>query len=109
LAERSAASAKQIKELINESSGQVSNGVKLSQEAGKNLQIMLIAIATVADQLNAVAATTSQQASTMEENTSITEGNASAAEELAASSEEMSTQAQELLKLVSQFKVNNSA
>ena len=108
LAEWSAASAKQIKNIIKESSNHISGGVNLSQEAGENLKEMVKDISKAAEQLASISNMTQEQAATMEQNTSITEGNASAAEELAASSEEMSARAQELLKLVSQFKVNNS-
>jgi len=107
LAERSAASAKQIKKIITESSNYISNGVGLSQIAGENLDLMVKNIAKAADQLAAISNTTQEQAATMEENTSITESNASASEELAASAEEMSGQAQELQRLVGQFSISN--
>jgi methyl-accepting chemotaxis protein len=106
LAERSAASAKDIKALIHESSQQVESGVHLSKSAGESLKGMVSDIAKVADQLKAISTATSEQAATMEENTSITESNASSAEELSASSEQMSAQALELQKLVDQFKIN---
>ena len=105
LAERSASSAKDIRSLIEESSGQVGNGVELSKAAGENLKVMVVDIAQVAEQLKAISSATQEQAATMEENTSITESNASAAEELAAAAEEMSAQAQELNTLVSRFKL----
>jgi methyl-accepting chemotaxis protein len=105
LAERSAASAKDIKSLIQESSGQVLNGVELSKAAGEDLKSMVVDIGKVAEQLGAISTATKEQAATMQENTSITEGNASAAEELSASSEQMAAQAQELQKLVAQFKL----
>jgi methyl-accepting chemotaxis protein len=105
LAERSAASAKDIKLLIQESSGQVLNGVELSKAAGEDLKGIVADIGKVAGQLQSISTATQEQAATMEENTSITESNASAAEELSASSEQMAAQAQELQKLVGQFKL----
>ena len=105
LAERSAASAKDIKSLIEESSRQVTGGVELSKKAGESLRTMVADIGKVAEQLKSISTATQEQAATMEENTSITESNASASEELAASSEEMSAQAQELQRLVEKFKV----
>ena len=104
LAERSADSAKDIKQLISESTIQVQRGVTLSHDAGDSLKKMVIDITKVAEQLKSISTATQEQAATMEENTSITESNASASEQLAASAEEMSAQAQELQKLVSQFK-----
>jgi hemerythrin-like metal-binding protein len=108
LAERSAASAKGIKNIIQESSSYIGNGVNLSREAGESLRGMVNDIGKVADQLASISNTTQEQAATMEENSSITESNASASEELAASAEEMSAQAQELQRLVGQFKVKGS-
>ncbi len=106
LAERSSSSAKDIKVLIEESTGQVAGGVQLSKKAGESLKLMVTDITKVADQLKSISTSTQEQAATMEENTSITESNAAAAEELAASAEEMSAQAQELNSLVSKFKVS---
>ncbi len=108
LAERSASSAKEIAELIGQSSKQVNSGVTLSQKAGKSLKDILANIGKVAEQLQSISTATQEQASTMEENTSITETNASAAEQLASSAQRMSEQAQALQHLVEQFKVNKS-
>jgi len=105
LAERSADSAKEIKQLILESSAQVEKGVSFSRDAGDSLKKMVIDISKVADQLKSISTATQEQAATMEQNTSITESNASSSEELAAAAEEMSAQAQELQKLVGQFKI----
>ena len=106
LAERSADSAKDIKQLIQNSTVQVQKGVTLSHDAGGSLKKMVIEIAKVAEQLKAISTATQEQAATMEENTSITESNAASSEELAAAAEEMSAQAQELHKLVGMFKIS---
>jgi len=106
LAERSADSAKDIKQLISESTVQVQKGVTLSHDAGDSLKKMVIDITKVAEQLKAISTATQEQAATMEENTSITESNAASSEELAAAAEEMSAQAQELQKLVGRFKIS---
>ena len=107
LAERSADSAKDIKQLINNSTVQVQKGVNLSHEAGGSLKKIVVEIAKVAEQLKSISTATQEQAATMEENTSITESNAAASEELAAAAEEMSAQAQELHKLVGMFKIDD--
>ena len=109
LAERSASSAKDIRNLIEESSQQVQSGVKLSRRSGDNLKEMVGDVNKVAESLKSVSTATQEQAATMEENTSITESNASAAEELAAASEEMASQAQELQRLVERFKVSSES
>jgi len=105
LAERSADSAKDIKQLIGESTVQVQKGVTLSHDAGDSLKKMVVDITKVAEQLKSISTATQEQAATMEENTSITESNAASSEELAAAAEQMSAQAQELQKLVDQFKI----
>jgi methyl-accepting chemotaxis protein len=105
LAERSAASAKEIQNLIKENLKQVTNGVDISREAGNTVKGIIEDIKHIADQLQNVANATQEQAAAMEQNTSITESNASASEELAASAEEMSSQAEALRNLVAQFKV----
>jgi methyl-accepting chemotaxis protein len=107
LAERSASSAKDIKILIEESSQQVNSGVRLSQESGDNLKLMIGDIAKVAEQLRAISTATQEQAAAMEENTSVTEFNASSAEEMAALAEEMAAQTRELQKLVGRFKIGS--
>ncbi len=108
LAERSAASAKEIAELIGQSTKQVNDGVTLSKKAGQSLKDIVANVGKVAEQLQSISTATQEQASTMEENTSITETNASASEQLAASAQKMSEQAQVLQSLVEQFKVKKS-
>ena len=108
LAERSADSAKDIKQLIGESTVQVQKGVHLSHDAGDSLKKMVVDITKVAEQLKSISTATQEQAATMEENTSITESNAASSEELAAAAEQMSAQAQELQRLVEQFKIKEA-
>ena len=106
LAERSAASAKDIETLIKESLKQVENGVVVSKEAGDDLKEVVENIGKIAEQTQGITAATQEQAAAMEENTSITESNASGSEELAASAEEMASQATVLQELVNQFVIN---
>ena len=107
LAERSAASAKEVKGLIQDSSKQVRHGVDMSQASGEQLRMILADINKVAESLKSISAATQEEAATMEENTSITTANASSAEALAAAAEEMSSQAMELQKLVGHFKIGS--
>lgn len=109
LAERSATSAKEIQQLIQDSSAQVAVGVNLSQETGRNLETMVGGINKVSEDLQIISSAIQEQASTMEENTSVTESNAAAAEELASSSEKMAKQADVLKMLVSDYKAMDSA
>lgn len=105
LAERSAKSALEISDVIQQSLSQVEAGVALSQESGEMLKKIVTETNAIAQQIDQISATTQEQAATMEENTSITESNASSAEELAAAAEEMSAQASILKEVVQQFKV----
>lgn len=108
LAERSAASAKEVSALIKESLTQVGSGVDMSKSAGDSLQKMVSDINKIAEQIQGISSVTQEQAAALEENTSITEANASASEEMAASSEELASQANALKRLVSMFKVSDA-
>lgn len=103
LAERSASSAKDITNLIQDSLAQVENGVSLSNSAGESIRNIVENIQSIAKQLESISSSTQEQAATMEQNTSITESNASAAEELAAAAQEMTKNAQLLQSLVNKF------
>ncbi|MCB9747437.1 MAG: nitrate- and nitrite sensing domain-containing protein [Candidatus Omnitrophica bacterium] len=105
LAERSAASANDIVGLIQESTSQVQNGVRLSKDAGTNLEKMVGDIGKVSEQINAISTATQEQAATMEENTSITETNATVADGLATAARELTGKAQKLNEMIAQFKV----
>ncbi len=109
LAERSGASAKEIAELIQQSSKQVEEGVNLSKSAGQSLKAIVDNVGKVAEQIQSISTATQEQAATMEENTSITESNAAASEQLAASAEEMAAQAEALQNMVNHFKTKSSA
>ncbi len=109
LAERSATSAKEIAELIQQSSKQVEEGVNLSKNAGQSLKAIVDNVGKVADQIQSISTATQEQAATMEENTSITESNASASEQLAASAEQMAAQAEALQNMVNRFKTNSGS
>ncbi len=109
LAERSATSAKEIAELIQQSSKQVEEGVGLSKSAGQSLKAIMDNVGKVADQIQSISTATQEQAATMEENTSITESNAAASEQLAASAEEMAAQAEALQNMVNRFKTTSGS
>ncbi|MCP5462208.1 MAG: HAMP domain-containing protein [bacterium] len=105
LAERSTALSAEIEDLINESTNQVTAGVKLSQRAGENIKSIVTNIGDVAKQIQSISSTTHEQAASMEENTSITESNAAASEELAAAAEQLENQAVVLKDVVGKFRV----
>ncbi len=109
LAERSATSAKEIRNLIKENLRQVESGATISREAGEMVHGIMEGIKKIADQLQSVSNATQEQSAAMEENTSITESNASAAAALADSSEEMSSQSEALKNMVGQFRTESGS
>jgi methyl-accepting chemotaxis protein len=111
LAERSSEAAKEITQLIKESSRRVVEGSNLSEKVGQSLKSIVEAVDKTASGIAKIAASTETQASSAAEVKSAirsvsqtTESNAAAAEELAASAEELGAQAQSLRDLVSRFK-----
>ncbi|RKY35343.1 MAG: hypothetical protein DRP78_05565 [Candidatus Omnitrophota bacterium] len=108
LAEKSALSAKDITNLINRSLKEVTEGVKVSEDAGESLKEIVASIGTITEQLKRISEATQEEAAAMEQNTSITESNAASSEQLAASSEEIASQAETLQNLVGQFKISEN-
>jgi methyl-accepting chemotaxis protein len=115
LAERSSTAAKEITNLIKESSTKVAEGSKLSEQAGDALKKILDGVEKTAKAIEQISAATEQQGATanevskaVENVASITEENASSSEELAASSEELSGSGESLRQLIEEFKVSKS-
>ncbi len=112
LAHRSATAAKDTAALIEENSKRVSQGVKVSEEAGKTLSEIVERAKKVSDLVGEIAAASQEQSKGIEEINGavaqmdkVTQRNTSNAEELASSSEEMSSQAQSLKDMVIQLAV----
>jgi methyl-accepting chemotaxis protein len=112
LAQRSAAAAKEIKGLIGDSVGKVSDGTKLVDAAGKTMEEIVRAVQQVSD-LNAeiAAASREQSSGILQVNTAVTQmeqvvqQNASLVEEATAAAESMKAQAGGLLQAVARFKL----
>jgi len=112
LAERASEAAKEITQLIKESTKRVQEGAGLSEKVGQSLAAIVSAVGRTAGGIATIAtATESQAANAAEVKMAIqsvsqtTESNAAAAEQLAAGAEELGSQAQGLRDLVKQFKV----
>ena len=112
LAERSSEAAKEITQLIKESSRRVSEGAQLSERVGESLAGIVGAVTRTADAITEIAEQTGTQAisanqvqSAIESVSDTTESSAASAEELAASAEELGAQAQGLQDLVSRFNI----
>lgn len=115
LAQRSAAAAKEIKELIHNTVDQVSEGTQLVNEAGTSMQGIVVGIQQVTEIINEISVASHEQATgidqvnlaiiQMEE---VTQQNAALVEEAAAAAESMREQAESLSELVSRFKLDDS-
>jgi methyl-accepting chemotaxis protein len=115
LAQRSAAAAKEIKELISDSVEKVDAGAKLVNQAGATMEEIVDSVRRVTDIMGDITAATQEQTSGIEQiNTAITQmdevtqQNAALVEEAAAASEAMQDQAQQLVQVVSVFKVDTA-
>ena len=116
LAQRSAASAKEIKALISDSVQKVETGSKHVNESGHTLQNIMSSVSTVTDMMGEVAAAAKEQNTGIEQvNTAIsqmdrvTQGNASQTEEMSSTAEALATQAEQLQNLVGRFQLGDSA
>ena len=112
LAQRSAAAAKEIKELISDSVTKVDNGTKLVDQAGKTMDEIVQAVKRVTDVMAEIAAASQEQSSGIEQvNQAITQmdeatqQNAALVEEAAAATESMEEQAQHLTQAVAVFQL----
>lgn len=112
LAQRSADAAKQIKALIVNSSGQVSEGVALVAQTGKALDKIIAEVSEINTVVAEIASGAQEQATGLQQvNTAInqmdqtTQQNASMVEEATAASHTLAQEAMELSRLVQQFKV----
>ena len=111
LAQRSAAAAKEIKTLINDSVEKVGTGSTLVNEAGKTMQEIVVSVKRVTDIMAEITAASQEQSSGIEQVNQaitqmdeVTQQNAALVEEAAAAAESMEEQAQHLAQAVSAFK-----
>ena len=115
LAQRSATAAKQIKDLIGDSTAKVREGTKLVGEAGQSMDSILKAVTRVNDIISEISAASGEQSSGIEQvSASIsqmdqtTQQNAALVEEAAAAAHSMSAQTHDLAALVSSYRVSKS-
>ncbi|MEI8012113.1 MAG: bacteriohemerythrin, partial [Candidatus Omnitrophota bacterium] len=109
LAERSAASAKEIQNLIKNGLQEISHGVGVSRQAGQKTLAVIESINKMAAQMQQISQAAQEQAAAMEQNTSITESNAAASEQLASTAQRMSFQAEVLKDLVEHYVVEDAS
>jgi methyl-accepting chemotaxis protein len=112
LAQRSAAAAKEIKELITDSVHKVEDGTRLVDEAGKTMDEIVSSVKRVTDIMAEISAASQEQSSGIEQVNQavvqmdeVTQQNAALVEEAAAAAESLQEQAQTLTQAVAVFKV----
>jgi methyl-accepting chemotaxis protein len=112
LAERSSEAAKEIAQLIKESSRRVGEGAVSSEKLGQSLSAIDDAVNHAVAIINRIAEQTETQSASAEQVvvaikivSDTTESNAASAEELAASAEQLGAQSQTLQDLVSKFEI----
>jgi len=116
LAHRSAAAAKEIKELITDSVGKVSTGTGLVNQAGATMTEIVGSVKRVTDIIGEITAATEEQRAgigqinqAISQMDDVTQQNAALVEEAAAASGAMQDQAQQLARVVSVFKLGVNA
>ncbi|MEN9847824.1 MAG: hypothetical protein RL368_564 [Pseudomonadota bacterium] len=115
LAQRSAAAAKEIKELIKDSSEKVSEGARLTNQSGETLDEIMTAVKKVSDIVAEIAAASQEQSSGIKQVNKVvaqldevTQQNAALVEESTSASDSMRNQAQNLKQQISFFKLPES-
>jgi len=114
LAQRSAAAAKEIKELIGDSVERVDTGSKLVDQAAATMNEIVDSIRRVTDIMGEISAATQEQSTGIEQVNlaisqmdQVTQQNASLVEEAAAASEALKEQASSLADAVSVFRLDS--
>jgi methyl-accepting chemotaxis protein len=116
LAQRSAAAAKEIKQLIGDSVSKVDAGAKLVDHAGATMTEIVASVRRVTDIMGEITSASEEQTAGIEQvNVAInqmdqvTQQNASLVEEAAAAAESMQEQAAKLAEVVAVFKLDAAA
>ena len=115
LAHRSAAAAKEIKDLIVDSGGKVEAGSKLVDSAGATMQVIVVSVQRVADLMGEIASASQEQSqgiaqvnATVTQMDDATQQNAALVEEAAAAAQSLQDQAARLAQVVSVFKLEET-
>jgi methyl-accepting chemotaxis protein len=114
LAQRSAAAAKEIKGLIDDSVGKVAEGSKQVAEAGKTMEEIVGSVKRVTDIMGEITAASQEQTSGIEQVSQaitqmdqVTQQNAALVEEASAAAQSLQEQADNLVEAVSVFKLKS--
>ncbi|SFX10372.1 methyl-accepting chemotaxis protein [Marinospirillum alkaliphilum] len=115
LAQRSAAAAKEIKELITESVETVTHGTKLVRDTGNTIEEIVSSVKRVTDIMGEISAASDEQSQGIEQVNQaviqmddVTQQNAALVEEAAAAAESLQEQAQALSEAVAIFRIEEN-
>nr|WP_087022287.1 aerotaxis transducer Aer2 [Thaumasiovibrio subtropicus] len=115
LAQRSAAAAKEIKGLINDSVDKVAEGSRLVDESGETLNEIVDAVAKVTDLIGQIAGASQEQATGIDEISraiaamdEMTQQNAALVEETSAASQSLKDEGKELINLMNFFSTDSN-
>jgi methyl-accepting chemotaxis protein len=116
LAQRSAAAAREIKELIGDSTGRVEQGARMVDEAGKTMDQVVQAVSQLEGIMAGITAASAEQTTGIVEVNravsmmdAITQQNAALVEEAAAAAESLREQATGLSRAVGSFRLRGNA
>ncbi|MBP2550150.1 methyl-accepting chemotaxis protein [Neorhizobium galegae] len=116
LAQRSAQAAKEIKDLIRTSAGEVESGVKLVTATGEALKVIEEHVVSINTQLDAIATSAKEQSVGLAEvNTAVnqmdqtTQQNAAMVEEATAATTKLASEADKLRQFVGRFQLEGGA
>jgi methyl-accepting chemotaxis protein len=112
LAQRSAAAAKEIKTLINDSVEKVTGGAELADVAGRTMEDVVNSVKSVTDIMSKISAASIEQSlgigqvnQAIAQMDDVTQQNAALVEQAAAAAESLEEQAQQLTGLISSFQL----
>jgi methyl-accepting chemotaxis protein len=115
LASRSAEAAKEIKTLIKDSVGKVTEGTKLVDDSGKVLAEIVTRVKKVTDVMAEIASSSREQASGIEQVNKaitmmddVTQQNAALVEEASAAAQALTEQASRLTQLIARYRVEET-
>jgi len=115
LAQRSAAAAKEIKDMIDDASSRVEAGAKFVEEAGSTINEVVQSVKRVTDIMSEISAASEEQSTgigqvnqAVSQMDQVTQQNAALVEEAAAATQSLARQAEELREAVTVFRIADS-